>query len=68
MNYIPISLLHTPAKLFKKIIYGRLMNFINKYRILSAGRLMNFTNKYRILSACWYIFRAGFSTTYAVRY
>ena len=51
INYRPISLLPTFAKLFEKLIYRRLMNFISKFNILSA---------------CQYGFRAGYSTTYAV--
>lgn len=33
-NYRPISLLNTLSKIFEKVIYNRLLNFVNKHNIL----------------------------------
>jgi len=50
-NYRPISLLNIISKIFEKIIYKRVINFLNKNNILTANQ---------------FGFRSGHSTTLAV--
>lgn len=44
-NYRPISLISNIAKIFEKVIFQRILNFIKKHKILSArqyGFMQNF--------------------------
>ena len=50
-NYRPISLLPTVSKIFEKLMYARLIEFINKYNILYKNQ---------------FGFQSGMSTEYAV--
>ena len=44
-NYRPISLISNIAKIFEKIIYNRLFNFITKHKILSKNQFGFIKNK-----------------------
>ena len=50
-NYRPISLLSCLSKVLEKLIYSRLMNYLNKNSILHHNQ---------------YCFRCGFSTSHAL--
>ena len=51
INYRPISILTVFSKLLERLVYNRMIKFINKYNILTS---------------CQYGFRAGHSTSHAI--
>ena len=50
-NYRPISILPSFSKIFEKLVYNRLMNYLNKYFVLSKNQ---------------YGFRSNYSTSLAI--